>query len=344
MSWKSRAVGAALALALLPACAAGSPLQVRVDSTEAEAALAILEAQNAGREPAEADWARLFASEGYLRLKQREAAMKRAFTDEEFKAFLRSPEARQAAPDLRKALAAWKARSQEEASRAALAYLPKGATLRATVYFMIKPRTNSFVFETRTNPAIFLYLDPNVPGAKAQNTMAHELHHIGLSSACSAEAPKTAAPAVAALRPWISAFGEGLAMMAAAGGPKVHPHALGEAEERAEWDANVARFDEHLAEQDRFFRQVLAGQAGDEAAIEAKMRGYFGVQGPWYTVGWRMAEVIETAFGRQRAIDAFCRSETLLSVYNEAARRLAATSGRRLPLWDDELARRLAEG
>src|ERR671927_436895 len=65
------------------------------------------------------------------------------------------------------------------AARRALAYLPKNAYIRAKIYPVIKPRENSFVFEVKTDPAIFLYLDPAVGQKKFENTLAHELHHIG---------------------------------------------------------------------------------------------------------------------------------------------------------------------
>src|SRR5690606_37926125 len=120
------------------------------------------------------------------------------------------------------------------------------------------------------------------------------------------------------------------------------PHADSPAAERAEWDANAARFAEQLAEQNRFFLDVLDGRAGDSAAIEARMRGYFGVQGPWYTVGWRMAQAIERNPGRAAAIDAFCRSDTLLAVYNDASARQDDDGGVSLPRWDAGLAAALA--
>jgi hypothetical protein len=41
---------------------------------------------------------------------------------------------------------------------------------------------------------------------------------------------------------WLGAFGEGFAVLAAAGGPAVHPHATGTAEDRARWDEDVANF------------------------------------------------------------------------------------------------------
>ena len=59
---------------------------------------------------------------------------------------------------------------------------PTEAYIHAKVFPVIKPITNSFVFETTTDPAIFLYLDPEESAAKFENTVAHELHHIGYAS------------------------------------------------------------------------------------------------------------------------------------------------------------------
>lgn len=67
------------------------------------------------------------------------------------------------------------------------------------------------------------------------------------------------------------------------------------------------------------------------------MMGYFGVQGPWYTVGWKMAVVIETQLGRARAINAFCDPAQLLASYNQAARLQNRSASTHLPLWDPRL-------
>ncbi len=60
---------------------------------------------------------------------------------------------------------------------------------------------------------------------------------------------------------------------------------------------------------------------------------FFGVQGPWYTVGWKMAVVVERAFGRAAVVAAVGDPRRLLAEYNRAvrARHLA------LPLWSDAL-------
>ena len=44
----------------------------------------------------------------------------------------------------------------------------------------------------------------------------------------------------------IGAFGEGFAMLAAAGGPDVHPHAVSSPEERARWDKDMLNFNDDL--------------------------------------------------------------------------------------------------
>ncbi len=331
-----------LTLAAGIACAQTPSVAVTFDRAEAEAALVILDKNAAGQKATDADWRALFGTTGYLRLQARETGMGRAFTDEDFKAFLDAPRTPAQVEALRKTLDDWSSQSIDAPAAAARAYLPADARLKATVFPTIKPRPNEFVYDLKGDPAIFLYLDPAVSGAKARNTMAHELHHIGLGSVCPREtAHESETGSAAALRKWISAFGEGLAMLAAAGGPDAHPHAASKPGERAEWDANIARFDQQLAEQNAFFLAVLDGKAGDEKAVERRMMGYFGVQGPWYTVGWKMAVTIETQLGRERAISAFCDSRRLLAAYDEAA-RLRNRDGAALPLWDPRLVRALA--
>src|SRR5687768_15810054 len=75
-----------------PGAGAAAPagVDVRIVTDEAEAALAILERRSRGEPIPEPAWTALFASEGYRRLQQREAAMNRVFTDSSFRAFLLS--------------------------------------------------------------------------------------------------------------------------------------------------------------------------------------------------------------------------------------------------------------
>jgi hypothetical protein len=218
----------------------------------------------------------------------------------------------------------------------ALAYLPAGARIRGKIYPVIKPRDNSFVFEVKNDPAIFLYLDPKVNQAKFENTLAHELHHIGYGGSCPTEETSAAmaklSPQAKTAATWIGAFGEGFAMLAAAGGTTVHPHQVSEPEERARWDRDVLNFAADLKKLDNFFLRVLEGKLTDEE-ISKEAFSFFGTQGPWYTVGWRMATLIEETFGRKKLIEAMCDQRLLLSTYNEAAALYSRKTKEPLPMW-----------
>ena len=64
---------------------------------------------------------------------------------------------------------------------------------------------------------------------------------------------------------------------------------------------------------------------------------FFGIQGPWYTVGWKMAVTIERVYGRARLIECMCDQRRLLSTYNEAALKLGRSSPEQLTLWSASL-------
>lgn len=319
-----RLLCALVALLLVGAIAPAQGL--RFDAEAAEAVLALLEDQAQGRAIGEPGWDRLLAAPGYQRLKERETAMGRAFTDEEFRAFVAGPELIARRATLRATLARWQAADIASARARAAAYLPAGTPIRATVFPMIKPRPNSFVFDTRGDPAIFLFLDPEVTPGQFANTVAHELHHIGYAAACSDAARPGLSPESAALEQWAGAFGEGVAMLAAAGGPDAHPHVTSGPEDRARWDRDVANYQADFARLVTFFTAIREGRLTDEARTREGM-GFFGTQGPWYTVGWRMAQLVETEFGRAALVGSLCSRRDFLTLYNRAAQR------RSLPLW-----------
>jgi hypothetical protein len=342
-----RGAAAAIALAVVASVAApptyGSQearaVEVRIDAGAARAVLTILEKRRAGAAIGDVDWTQLFATAGYRRLKARELAMGREFGDAAFREFVMSGDLLARARSLAETLEAWERIDATAAARRALVYLPKGARIRATIFPVIKPRDNSFVFDVATDPAIFLYLDPKVAPEKFENTLAHELHHIGYGTACTsseeAAVPGTTATARSAVR-WMGAFGEGLAMLAAAGGPDVHPHATSPADERERWDADVARFNDDLRRVEQFLLDVAAGRLDEQQQREAAM-AFYGVQGPWYTVGWRMSTVVERGLGRDRLVELSCDSVALLRAYNEVAARQNAAGGEQLALWSPEL-------
>lgn len=334
--------------------AAGSErVQLRVDSSEAEAVLAILAKRKASQPVTEADWQRLFSTEPYIRLKKREAdiakrynAPKLEFTDEQFQKFVLSDDLAASAPELQRTLEAWKQADLQAAAQRVLTYLPADATIHAKVFPVIKPETNSFVFEPATDPAIFLYLDPKVTSAKFENTVAHELHHIGYASIdARVEAKlKDLPPDAHAAVEWAGAFGEGFAMLAAAGGPDVHPHAVSLPEERARWDHDLANFNQDLEAVEKFLLDVAQGRLKTEAERGKVGYSFFGVQGPWYTVGWKMAVVIEKRYGRAKLIECMTDPRELLATYNQAAaEHNRAHPEDPLALWSPELLQAMGE-
>jgi hypothetical protein len=333
-----------LAIALLCSCLraqAPAGVQVTVVTDEAEAVLDAAHKAARGETPDSATWARIFGSEGYKRLKEREQGMGRSFTDSAFREFVLSPQLRERLPRLTPALESWKTLDATSAAARAFAYLPAGTLLRARIYPVIKPLTNSFVWDLQKNPAIFFYIDPDEATSRSANTLAHELHHVGVASACPTS---TAGPQgdVALARRWMSGFAEGLAVLAAAGGPDVHPHASRGSQERGVWERDVARWKSDFAEVERFFLDVAQGRAGDEATMTRRGMRFINTdsipQGAFYTVGWTMGVRIERELGRAALINAICDGPALLRAYNSAAER-AQARGEVLPRWSDELLR-----
>jgi hypothetical protein len=323
-----------------------SRIQITLDSSEADQVLAIL-ALRRGRKPIEeGQWQKLFATEPYQRLKLREKKIGEqfhdptlAFSDEDFKKFVLSEDLLKRAERLQETIDQWKKAEMYQLAERDLQYLPPSAVIRAKVYPIIKPGRNSFVWEASSNPAIFLYLDPDVSRQKFENTVAHELHHIGLASVESGYDRKIAAltERARAAADWMGAFGEGFAMLAAAGGPNVDPHAASSAAEHARWDHDMANFSADLQSVNGFFLDILNGKFSSRDAIDEKASTFFGAQGPWYTVGYKMAVMVEKRFGRQALIETMLDPRRLLVLYNQAAAEQNAAGKEHLPLWSEEL-------
>ncbi len=314
-------------------------IELTLNTGEAEAVLAILDKEHTKQAIDDTDWQRLFVTESYIRLKKREASLHRDFTDEDFREFVLSPELLSKRGPLRQTLDAWRKADLQASAERVLSYLPDQARICARVYPVIKPKTNSFVFETKSDPAIFLYLDPSESAAEFENTVAHELHHIGFASIDSMteerikDVPATAKAAVE----WMGAFGEGFAMLAAAGNPDVHPHAVSSPEERARWDRDMANFNHDLGDVQQFFLDIIDQEFKSKDEIDEKASSFFGVQGPWYTVGYRMAVTIEKRYGRKVLIDCMMDPRELLVRYNAAAAELDQNGGTPLALWSPVL-------
>jgi hypothetical protein len=326
-----------LFLAFVPPLLASGPerVQVKMDAGEAERILAILAERSRGESVTNADWRSLFATEPYRRLKIREAAMHRDFTDEDFKKFVLSDELAAQYGKLRQTLDAWKKADLRASAVRVLQYLPEEANIHVKVFPEIKPKQNSFVFDTDTDPAIFLYLDPKVPREQFENTVAHEMHHIGLSSTDALYAKKIAALPAGKQKAsqWMGAFGEGLAVLAAAGGPDLPPNQYSQPDVQQNWQRGMSSFNQDLAVLNEFFLEVLDGRLQGEAA-DQKAYSFFGeIQGPWYTVGYKMATLVEKRYGRSTLIQCMLDRRLLLARYNSAAEEFNKSHADHLALW-----------
>jgi hypothetical protein len=297
----------AIAFALL-LFSAGLEAQVVIDTREAEVARDLADAVAQNRPVA---WDELFATAGYRDLKEREAAMGRPFMDDSFREFVSTSVVKNRG-ELRRTLTEWKRFDIDAAARRARRYLPAGAAIHATVYPLIKPKTNSFVFTASHGKAIFLYLDPKVSAAKFENTVVHELHHIGYDTVC----PKP----VETARLYLGGFGEGLAVLAAAGDARTHPHAVSPAAERVVWDRDVKKVDADIARLEEFFNSILDGRISGDGVPKAFMQ-FISTddvpQGALYTVGWTMASTIERARGRRALVAMICNPVRIMRTYNE---------------------------
>jgi Putative zinc dependent peptidase (DUF5700) len=170
-------------IALIFCAVLAQRLDVHLITDEADAVVAILDERAANKPVTDADWQRLFTSEGFVRLKKRENSMHRAFDEDWFRKFVMSDDLLARREPLARTLDDWRHADLTHAANMAFAYLPSNATIRAKIYPVIKPAPNSFVFEVDTDPAIFKYID-EMPRAAFEATMSHEMHHVGYGTAC----------------------------------------------------------------------------------------------------------------------------------------------------------------
>ena len=339
MKWSFASLIAAALFARWAFAQPPNRVDLKVDSTEAEAVLGILDKRARHEEVTVSDWQRLFATAPYRRLKQHEASMPQPFTDQEFMRFVSTLDASREL--LRQSLQQWQSVDLRSVAQRPLAYLPPQATLRAEVYPVIKSEGNSFVFEPYTAaPAIFLYVDPNKrTRAQLENTFAQEAHHLGLASfevAYQQEIKSLPGSARQAAH-WMGNFREGMAVLAAAGSPDAHPMADYPGPIRLLWDLEAEHFAANLDELNQFFLDTVHGDLLNDAVLHESRVFFWHGLGPWYTVGYRMAVTIERQFGRPALVATYADPRRFIARYNEAAEAENTKSGANLPLFSAEI-------
>jgi Putative zinc dependent peptidase (DUF5700) len=339
MTMSKRISAGGIVAALLACSAFAQPpnrINLKFDASEAQAVLAILDKRANHQDVTDSDWQKLFATTPYRRLKQRETSVRAPLTDEAFMKFVATLDTRR--EQLRHTLRQWQSSDLQAVAQRPLRYLPPQASIHSDVFPVIKPQSNSFVFEAATAPAMFLYLDPKKSRAEFENTVAHECHHIGLESLNAAYEEKIKSLSEDARKAalWMGAFGEGMAVLAAADSPEVHPMADFPERDRIFWDLESERFAANLNDLNQFFLDTVHGDLRNDAvAHEGSI--FFGYRGPWYTVGYRMAVTIERELGRPALIATFADPREFVARYNEAAGRENAKNGGHLPLLSVEI-------
>jgi hypothetical protein len=241
-------------------------------------------------------------------------------SDDNFKQFILSNETIAQADSLASTLARWKKVNIAAIGKRAFNYLPEDAAINAKVYIVLKPRKNSFVWVKGGHSLLFLYLNPRLSRRQFENKAIHELHHVGINSlerkldSIISHLPLNQQNAIK----WLGGFGEGEAMLAAAGSPHVHPHHYDDSTAIHEWDRNMNNFNRDQDSLLVFYQKILDGRVTSDADIEAAAGKFYGAQGPFYTVGYKMASLVELTFGRDVLVRSYTDPRKLLILYNEA--------------------------
>ncbi len=135
----------------------------------------------------------------------------------------------------------------------------------------------------------------------------------------------------------MGAFGEGLAVLAAAGSADVHPMKDFKADQRVRWDQDMKFVDQQLIQVNQFFLDVIEGGFAKPDVADHVAFTFFGYRGPWYTVGYLMGSTVEKHFGRSVLIDCMADPRLLLAKYNEAAAQENAAGKATFELWSAEV-------
>jgi len=151
-----------------------SAIDIAIVTDQADPALALIEAHQAGRDPSDAEWGRLLRSEGYRALKAREASIGQVLTDSAFRAFLLSDTLAARADALQAALERYRNLDLRAAAARAMRDRPRGAVLRVRVLAVITPDTSSFA-STDSIRRIVLSVDPDQSPEQVEEMLARLL-------------------------------------------------------------------------------------------------------------------------------------------------------------------------
>jgi hypothetical protein len=98
--------------------------------------------------------------------------------------------------------------------------------------------------------------------------VAHELHHIGLSSLDAQYERQIQPPPEGARKAarWMGAFGEGIAVLAAAGSPAVPPLSAYPQRDQIDWDLEMESVGAQLQDLNQFFIDTIRGDLRNDGS------------------------------------------------------------------------------
>lgn len=79
----------------------------------------------------------------------------------------------------------------------------------------------------------------------------------------------------------------------------------------------MQNFEDDFRDVEAFLLDVADGKLSGQSMLDTGFR-FFGIQGPWYTTGWKMAVTLEREFGQDAVVEAFWDPRKLLAVYNQS--------------------------
>ncbi|MGA7925007.1 MAG: DUF5700 domain-containing putative Zn-dependent protease [Candidatus Sulfotelmatobacter sp.] len=105
---------------------------------------------------------------------------------------------------------------------------------------------------------------------------------------------------------------------------------------------SLISFNQDVGSLQEFFLDVMDQRLVGKDKIDEKAYTFFGAQRPWYTVGYKMAVIVEKRYGRERLIECMLDPRELLASNNRAATEINASGRQKLALWSPELIEKIA--
>lgn len=306
---------------------------------EIKAVLNILYKSKQDKKIEELDWEQMFSSDGFKLLRQREEEMGNQLKQETFRDFLLNEIEPEGYDKFQNAYQNLKEINFDKIISKTKRYLPNDVVINTDIIPVIKPTSNSFVHNIDNKLVLFLYLKPNISKQELINKLIHELHHIGLDDVYQKSDYTHLSKPAQRMIEWTNAFGEGFAMLAAAGGPDAHPNRFDE-QLKARWNENISNLNRDFKEIEKFLLNILNKNFSNQEELYNKgfqLMTKNGGQGPWYTVGHKLAVVIEKMTDKKVLTDCMKDFTQLYLTYNKLVVQYNKKYNENLPQFSEEI-------